>query len=862
MEIQKKISGIFHTGRNCIKCGRKELRHEINYAGLNINKEDFAFPDRIKRIVIPGPKFKFFLCEKCVNLEYKIECKIHGKIIGNRYSYGHAPKCPLCEKQLKAINNKSLPDGFLFIVPLTYMLDKDNKTVDGAILCLSEDNTLYIISKKILIADHFENLSFKISHSYNSLSFIIEPKSNSSFKSCNITISNERVPLGKGPWIELWKPEFINILAIETASDVYCLTSINHKGVKSKEFKHYNNKFSPCICAIANGQIKTFPNIDLMSLDQIRAWEVSTGLNKKILIIFEKDNLPEQLSIKNFPGIDGFQTLDQLIRALPAPSDKIQNYSIDYKGLFGLVFSTDEQKVNTLLEIDTSTIKATTIPDGTKALFTYYYSYNQTCLLLSKDYKIYARGSFSNKSIQIISASISRVEKLLTDNISKYGIFITKNHHQKTIILRLFDNGFTIDKNQIVNYANIKNIDLIKVEDDCFELTIQFLNNIGENTSLNVIAPERYAYDTLETFEVYKVKNTSLTLSLLELYNSYNDLKKYNLLTGLFSDIIIMIRELDNEIPINELHQKLEYMTSNQLFNEKKLYGITQKKLLLLNMFLPKIKQNFEYLSSYYPYYQLENEINLISGAFGKNIAKRMLNNERKRIVISSRNNVRAVQTKFQIIFSEIERVVSPIGQLFSREEVNKNLFSKVTKYFPHGAQGVLLGTLLATGAGSGMGIIAGMLGIRTLHDILNYFKSDRETAGQIKKVFGTVAPWWQLLKDTLPVASYESAEAINEDITYCMQRDHEIYKQFPEKQRIEINKKLKFELQKKINGGTKNQFAEILVGSGIRFKALTSDLETAINKEMPQSIRKITSTFTIQQPNPDKQESRIIPTA
>ena len=851
MEIKKNITEIFQTKRNCIKCGRKELIHDTNYAGLNFNKTNFAFPDRIKIPKIPGPKSKVFLCEECINREYKLECKTHGVITGDKYSFGKPPKCSVCEGQLKTISKGLLPDGFEFIVSLTTFRDKNNEIVDDARLCLSKNNELYIISKKVIVSERPENLSFKITHEYNSLSFIIEPHTNKSFSSCNITIRYGYVPNCSGTWIQLWKPEFKHILKLEKTSAVYCLVSFNHQGILKDTFKGFSKKYWPCICSIEKGLIKTFPEIDIKPIDDIHAWELTgAGLNKKLSIIFEKDYLTEQLTIENFNGVDGFQALDQLSQKLPKSLSDFPIKPLDHKGLFNLTFITESQNTKTLLELSNNSIKATTIPDGNQVQFVYYYPFNQSCVLLSNDYKIIARGAFSKESIENISQSAQKVERLLTDAICRHGIFIEKDPPHKVIPIRLFDNGFTIAESENVTYSDIKKIDILNNNNDLFELVIEYAIDSGETASLNVIAPEKYAYNALEAFEVSKVKSTSQNLPLAETYHLYNDLKKYNLLTGLFSNIIIMVRELDHDIKMNEIAERLEYMTSEQLYNDKKLYEQTQKKLLLLNMFLPKIKQNFEYLSSYYPYYQLNNEIDLMAGAFGKNVAQSMAGNERKRIVFSSRNNVRSVQAKFQTIFSEIERAVHPIAQYFSREEVNKSLFSKITKWFPHGAQAAMIGTLFATGASGGVGVIAGMLGIRTLHDILNYFKSDKETASQIKKIFENVIPWWRLLKDTIPVASYESAEAINEDNAYCMQRDHEIYQQFPEEKRAEIDKRLKVELQKKINEGTKNRFSEILEGSSIRFDALISELENAINNEMPQSIREITSTFTLQQLN------------
>ena len=98
-------------------------------------------------------------------------------------------------------------------------------------------------------------------------------------------------------------------------------------------------------------------------------------------------------------------------------------------------------------------------------------------------------------------------------------------------------------------------------------------------------------------------KSVASNSSLPELYKQYNYVKKQNLLIGLFSDIILLNREIDIEISMDELIEELEKISIEEFYNNKKLFQQTTKKILLFSLFLPKIKQNFEYLSSLYPYY-------------------------------------------------------------------------------------------------------------------------------------------------------------------------------------------------------------------------------------------------------------------
>jgi len=266
----------------------------------------------------------------------------------------------------------------------------------------------------------------------------------------------------------------------------------------------------------------------------------------------------------------------------------------------------------------------------------------------------------------------------------------------------------------------------------------------------------------------------------------------------------------------------------------------------LLNISLPQIRQDFESLISYYPYFQLKEEINFISSAFGKSVAGKMVAKERKRVIRNSRANIQTVRAKFYTIFSEIERAVYPIGQLLAREQLSKKLSEKFLKYFPHGAQATLIGIMLGTTSATlgGLGIVSSMLCVRTLNDVLSYFRADKETAAQVKKAFEMVYPWWRLLQVILPVAVYEAAESVDEDSAYCYKRDIELYKHLSIRNGKRIEEGLESALKREIRLRTRTRYREIVEDSGIRFGAIVSDLQSAIEKGMNRSISELDKIF------------------
>jgi len=153
-----------------------------------------------------------------------------------------------------------------------------------------------------------------------------------------------------------------------------------------------------------------------------------------------------------------------------------------------------------------------------------------------------------------------------------------------------------------------------------------------------------------------------------------------------------------------------------------------------------------------------------------------------------------------------------------------------------------MLGTTSATLGG--LGIVSSMLCVRTLNDVLSYFRADKETAAQVKKAFEMVYPWWRLLQVILPVAVYEAAESVDEDSAYCYKRDIELYKHLSIRNGKRIEEGLESALKREIRLRTRTRYREIVEDSGIRFGAIVSDLQSAIEKGMNRSISELDKIF------------------
>lgn len=600
-----------------------------------------------------------------------------------------------------------------------------------------------------------------------------------------------------------------------------------------------------------DGELKLYPDFDLPPLKNL-TWRLASD-NKILILAIKHEGVPHTITISELFNSCGFKSIRDLSKELSEllKTSEQDLFSLDLKGIFEANLFPEGKKQKFLFELDSKskTIIATSIPKGEPITFNLCFNYKQKALLISSDRKQFLTCTFYDKDIEVIKSNLSIPNDLFDSGSYRFGAFLDKKISGKVRMLRVYQDGFTIDDREPIKFSKLKKIEITSLSNETNELHIKYTDEHTSSNSIRLIGPESYSYSALKELEVNKAKSVASNSSLPELYKQYNYVKKQNLLIGLFSDIILLNRELDIEISMDKLVEELEKIGIEEFYNNKKLFQQTTKKLLLFSLFLPKIKQNFEYLSSLYPYYQVKNEADIISDAFGSGVATEYIPYERKKIRLTSRKNIRNVQSNIQRIFSAIEGAVYPIEQLFAKEETQKDLFSKITKYFSQAGQATLIGILVATGAATGgIGILAGLLGIRSLGDVLNSLQTNRESAARVKKASKTAFSWWRVLKDNLPVTIYEAGEEIDDENTRCMQRDIRIFDQFPSHKKQQIEDNLKESLKNRIHAGTINRFTEVLEKSGIKFRTLTSYIETAIEIDMPNKVGNVLETLHLPQ--------------
>jgi hypothetical protein len=402
----------------------------------------------------------------------------------------------------------------------------------------------------------------------------------------------------------------------------------------------------------------------------------------------------------------------------------------------------------------------------------------------------------------------------------------------KILAISFFDLGFVIDGHKF-EYIDIQNLNFSKIDNTdnaTLELTLR------ENKSFKLIGPEKYIRSIWEYFENNRQKYIVRELSTNELYQNYNELKKENILIGLLSDIVLVNKELDAEISIDELKSKLDHLSDADFCKDKNILNQTIKKLLIFSNLIPKIKKDYVLVDAYYPHYQLKNELDFIKKVFNDETMQKIEDQEFEIVMRSSRQSIGFLQNRFNKTFQEIERAITPVENIFFEKEVQKDFIAKAAKYAAQGGQLFLIGGLIvAGGALGGIGVLSGMLGIRAMSDILSSLQNDNKANRQIKSAAQKAFGWWKVFKEAFPITIYEIGKMIDRENKRCVKRDNDIFKSLKgnDGSVSKLNEVLKLEIEQ-LN---QIRFKEILENTGMLFDEVIKELNEKSFKISCKSI-------------------------
>ncbi|MDP6676225.1 MAG: hypothetical protein QGI29_01540 [Pirellulales bacterium] len=431
---------------------------------------------------------------------------------------------------------------------------------------------------------------------------------------------------------------------------------------------------------------------------------------------------------------------------------------------------------------------------------------------------------------------------------NRSGGVIVKADELYAITLIVGDDRLTLGQNEPVMFHQICNYTMSDVDASFSALRITWVQDDGEYYSFEFIAPHEMCFDVWKTCDVRQTELGVAAARVSDLYRVFNETKRHSYLFVMFSDILLLNRQLDAGIPMETLLKEMDGKGAIEFAEDKELREATVNKVMMFTLALPKIKQKFELLAAMYPYYWAQEEVKWISDAFGNSMAASMATKERKRIVPHVRRNVRSTQANIQRALAEIESAVRPLDAILSREEIAKHWSSKMRRWTPIAVQGGLAVTMLLVPGSNAMGakMLAGMIGTHAAGAVLGTFQKDKEAAGQVKRAAAAIFPWWKVFMRTLAVSMYESGQFVDEERTFAMKRDRQICDSLPEAERPEALNRLSELMRERILREKQNQFVEILEGSNIRLTNLVQDIQMTIGPGMNDYVRDFTQSLSV----------------
>lgn len=330
---------------------------------------------------------------------------------------------------------------------------------------------------------------------------------------------------------------------------------------------------------------------------------------------------------------------------------------------------------------------------------------------------------------------------------------------------------------------------------------------------------------------------------IADLYTMYNAVRKEDLLIALFSDILLLNRKLnepDDDYPMEDLVSYLATMGAFEFAKNAEMQESMLAKVLVLTLMLPPLKQNFEVLSTMYPYYWIRQDARWLEEAFGLDPKSAEARAESRRLIPQIRREVRAIQGNNQRALGEMETVARSLDAVLARQETHEQWQSKVRKYVPVGMQGLFASGLIVFSGGTNpaaWNMLGNFLASGVLGNLCSMMLQDQEAKAQIQRVAGTLIPWWHVFMQTSVVSIFEAAQFVDEQNIAAMQRDKAMLDQVKEAERPAALARLQAALRGRIRAHREKLLHDKLAGGTVSLQEIIDDLHDAIGRQMDQEV-------------------------
>jgi len=654
------------------------------------------------------------------------------------------------------------------------------------------------------------------------------------FKGCRVLLNDKLVQSAQGPWFHLWRDACAKALNRSSKSSDVCIADVaifapEKNGFGKRVILHHG----ACLIAADEMGLTTVPALSLAD-PEIITWRAD---NMAVEMSYVVDKIPHVMCIAVVKGSSSMAPLTHLVEALPRnlrtesqPQDMLFNM-----GLFSIVIAPQQDVQQVVLERDKRSLLLHTEPPLRCRRGAVLDA--QTVLLAENGDTVIVRVNESDGDALVSTVDSANV--ITADNQGvRSTICLQDTPDRCPIQVSITPDNFRLHKAECISFSRAGNASVTRQPNAALCTFASSWTDANGTHERHLFAPEALAYALWEEWDVHRTEAALSGAGLPELYRQFNEAKKYNLLFILYADIILLNRELNADIGMEALYERINAIDPNEFGKDTRLLDQTVKKVLLWSMMLPRIKQKFELLAAMYPYYCARREIEWIQVAFGQAIAGRVAPAVRQSLVPAVRREVRTAQANIQRSLSEIEAAIRPLEGILAKSELQNTVIAKTSRYLPIVGQGMTTLALLLMGAPMAPILLSSFLLSGVGGKFATSIQNDSEMAAQIRRTALGMFPWWSTFMSTLTVAVFESSQFIDDFNTTAMKRDRSLLDQLKGPGQTESVQRLAENLRRRIIEERRNRFLEVLKGSGIRLAMVVNDIEKVIDQDMRRDVK------------------------
>lgn len=687
-----------------------------------------------------------------------------------------------------------------------------------------------------------ENIETSLEHQGGTLKLVLRVSGDPAVNSCSVILDAETVETAFGPWLDFWRPCICSANPDLVAETIFVgrvrqtEPRENELGIKDAVI------IAPALVGIGGGFLFVLSADEKISLGDLRSWKLT---NREFTGMHLAQDVPRVFVVGNLLA-DEPRFWDELKSCLPESSQENPPQVPNLSDL-GVFRQVEPDGSNRQVVLHKRSEGLADWADQASPVYEFLWplpfktilaSKNGQCIILDLDTE---QGSKLQGLVNVPTGLIKVSDK------ESWVLFLSDNAQYEPIRVSVRNSEVSYSVTETYPLSSAVDLRVDPANDGMVRVTTKWRKG-DDVVELRHVATEQQAFAFWAWWDSEKARHEVAQLTTPGLYSQYNNARKHNFLLVAFGDLILLNRSLEAGTPISQLCTKLDEVGSEKFADDKDLRDETVAKTMLLASSLQEIKQKYELLSAMAPYYWVQREAGWLSHAFGAESAKTVLTSERQRMVPALRRQIRTIQSDLYRSLGQIESGIRPLESIFSREEVQKHWSSRVRTYLPAATQVAIGIAAISTGAGGLMGVnlLAGAFATHGLGNVLGIFQKDREAAAQVRRAAQSIFPWWQIFMKTLVISIFEAGEFMNSESAVAMKRDRKLIDSLPEDKRPAAIKKVNSALRQRIVQERRDQFGEVVDGSGVRVMQIIHDIERASGEQMKTTVDSFVDTLVL----------------